>query len=246
MNDTIISFWQTQQHLNIIRVFYFSYTDRDKTLVADVDRDKNLGVMYIANGENADRNKDILPFIDAVMNKNTMQGYRRLKHTGNDMEIVEQTYDTICQHLSQMDDANENYSGIYNLKLHVESFLSYDYTYVDGTTLYGETIRDMLEDYYIVHFAKYGNRKSCYCGITNDIDIRMDQHRQKDFAISYNKVFAVLCVDKADAIRVESMMSNDFSVSSNRDLRNEQLAGKGAIENTRYVYLLKKGEEIRN
>ncbi len=160
MKDTILSFWQHEQDLKVIRVFYFSYTDWEKILVADVDRNIDMGVVYITNGKTANKTQDILPFSDAVMNNCHIQGYRRLHHIGNDRGIIEQTYETIINHLSQMEENNEKYREIYNLKLHVESFLRFDYIYINGQTLTAQEIKDLLVNFYIVNFSNYGCRKS--------------------------------------------------------------------------------------
>ena len=78
---------------------------------------------------------------------------------------------------------------------------------------------------------------SFYCGITNDIDIRMQQHRNNDFNIVRNQVGAWLCRDVECATEVERRMG-EFGY----DIGRGNKAGNGANDDSRYVYILKKGK----
>ena len=72
-----------------------------------------------------------------------------------------------------------------------------------------------------------------YCGITNDIDIRMQQHRDNDFNIVGNQVGAWLCCDVECATEVERLMG-EFGY----DIGKEGKAGNGANDDSCYVYIL--------
>ena len=69
----------------------------------------------------------------------------------------------------------------------------------------------------------------------NDIDIRMQQHRDNDFNIVRNQVGAWLCPNVECATEVEKRMG-EFGY----DIGRGNKAGNGANDDSRYVYILKK------
>ena len=79
-----------------------------------------------------------------------------------------------------------------------------------------------------------GAKNSCYCGITNDLDIRMQQHREEDFEIEGNRVLAWVCATCAVAKEVEKLAENDYDIGKK--------SGTGGKNDSTIVYLLKKGK----
>lgn len=68
------------------------------------------------------------------------------------------------------------------------------------------------------------------------IDIRMQQHCEKDFNIVRNQVGAWICCDIECATDIEKRMGK-FGY----DIGRRNKAGNGANDDSRYVYILKKG-----
>lgn len=80
-------------------------------------------------------------------------------------------------------------------------------------------------------------KKSFYCGITNDVDVRMEQHRTSDFSIAEEHVCAYVCANVGVAKQVEGLLGE-----AGYDIGGQNAAGNGAAETSCIVYFLKKGK----
>ena len=130
---------------------------------------------------------------------------------------------------------------LYNLLLHIQS-IRYDYEYFHADIITdAQTIVKKIDQLYYVYFAALSgnNRSRCYCGITNNLDRRMQEHRDKDFGIYDDKVFAIVCRNNKIAAQAEYLLSANYSISKSSILSNDaSLAGNGAEQDTCIVYLL--------
>lgn len=162
----------------------------------------------------------------------TKTDYRRLSLTGCDKSIINHAVEVIRKVIYENKEKAYEYI---NLLSHVEA-AHYNYTYIDAAHMSVDEICDSIRHYVNTVLYKIGDYKdSFYCGITNDIDIRMRQHREKDFNIVGNQVGAWLCCDVECATEVERRMG-EFGY----DIGRGNKAGKGTNDDSRCVYILKK------
>ena len=130
----------------------------------------------------------------------TKTDYRRLSLTGCDKSIINHAEEVIRKVIYENKEKAYEYI---NLLYHVEA-AHYNYTYIDAEYWSVDKIGNSIHDYVNTVFHKTGDyNDSFYCGITNDIDIRIQQHREKDFNIVGNLVVAWLCCDVECATEVE-------------------------------------------
>lgn len=217
--------WLDIPNANIVRVLYISNTGRDKTMMADVDLQNEKVNLIMAKESNGQ--------ISEFMYSQT--GFRRLSLTGCDLSIINHAEEVIRKVI------NENKEKAYeyiNLLYHVEAaHYNYNYTYTDAEDWPADKIRDSIRNYVNTVLYDIGDNKNAfYCGITNDIDIRMQQHRDNDFNIVGNQVGAWLCRNAECATEVERRMG-EFGY----DIGRGNKAGNGANDDSCYVYILKKG-----
>ncbi len=215
--------WLDTQNANIVRVLYISNTGWDRTMMADVDLQNEKVNLIMAKESNSQ--------ISEFMYSQT--GFRRLSLTGCDLSIINHAEEVIRKVI------NENKEKAYeyiNLLYHVEA-AHYNYTYTDAEDWSAYKIRDSIRNYVNTVLYDIGDNKNAfYCGITNDIDIRMQQHRDNDFNIVGNQVGAWLCRNAECATEVERRMG-EFGY----DIGRGNKAGNGANDDSCYVYILKKG-----
>ena len=235
MNDRIISFWQSVHNLPVIKIIYYSETSCSKTIMADVNRETHT-IERLISAEVFNQWNEIEPFVCYIFTGvDRPEGFRRLNYFGNDLTFIREAFEVIDYQYRHSERGGDDYWNLYYLYLHVNSFLHCHYHYFDASNLRANAIKDMLDDYYLNHFSEYGNKKSCYCGITNDVDIRMAKHIDNhDFIIRNNIVVAYLCRSREIAEQVEELMGNEY------DIGERNIAGNGAEDDTRYVYLLSK------
>ena len=122
------------------------------------------------------------------------------------------------------------------LLLHIESD-KYQYTYTDVKLLSKIEIVELIEQNMLIDFKSGDLKKSFYCGITNDVDIRMEQHRTSNFSIADERVCAYVCANVEVAKQVEKLLGE-----SGYDIGGQNAAGNGAAETSCIVYFLKKGK----
>lgn len=117
--------------------------------------------------------------------------------------------------------------------------LKYDYTMVDATNILADDVVKLIVVSYEMNF-KYGDTKyDYYCGITNNLDGRMDDHCRDDFSIVDNKVFAWNCQSAEIAAEVEKRLG-----IIGFDIGKTETFGNGGVETSTKVYMLKKGETV--
>ena len=69
-----------------------------------------------------------------------------------------------------------------------------------------EEIAKLMEQHRYMYFKSENLKKSFYCGITNDVVIRMDQHRRDDFPIEDDHVRAYVCANVEVAKQGEGLL----------------------------------------
>lgn len=223
MTKETTTLWIDTTNANIVRVLYISNTGWEKTMMADIDLHNGKVNLIMAKESNSQ--------ISEFMYSQT--GFRRLSLTGCDLSIINHAVEVIRKVI------NENKEKAYeyiNLLYHVEA-AHYNYTYTDAEDWSVYKIRDSIRNYVNTVLYDIGDNKNAfYCGITNDIDIRMQQHRDNDFNIVGNQVGAWLCRNAECATKVERLMG-EFGY----DIGRGNKAGNGANDDSCYVYILKKG-----
>lgn len=212
---------------NIVRVLYISYTGWDKTMMADIDLHNEKVNLFM--GKDIESRKPISQFQTSMY---FQTGFRRLSLTGCDLSIINHAEEVIGK---VIEENKENPFEYINLLYHVEA-AHYNYSYIDAKLCLAKDIRDSIRNYVNTVLYKIGDNKNAfYCGITNDIDIRMQQHRENDFNIVGNQVGAWLCRDAECAKEVERLIG-EFGY----DIGKGEKAGNGANDDSCYVYILKK------
>lgn len=228
MNIKTTTLWLDTQNANIVRVLYISNTGWEKTMMADIDL-YNEKVNLIM-GKDIESREPISQFQTSMY---FQTGFRRLSFTGCDLSIINHAEEVIRKVINEN---KENACEYNNLLYHVEA-VHYNYSYKNAKYMLVDDICDSIRDYVNTVLYKIGDYKdSFYCGITNDIDIRMQQHRDNDFNIVGNQVGAWLCCDVECATEAERRMG-EFGY----DIGKGGKAGNGANDDSRYVYILKKG-----
>ena len=214
--------WLDTQNANIVRVLYISNTGWEKTMMADIDlRNEKVNLIM---GKDSNNHGQISQFQNTIYSKTD---FRRLSLTGCDLSIINHAKDVIRRVIEENQD---NAYEFINLKYHVEA-AHYNYTYTDAEDWSVYKIRDSIRNYVNTVLYDIGDNKNAfYCGITNDIDIRMQQHRDNDFNIVGNKVGAWLCRNAECATEVERLMG-EFGY----DIGRGNKAGNGANDDSCYV-----------
>jgi predicted GIY-YIG superfamily endonuclease len=111
----------------------------------------------------------------------------------------------------------------------------------DATSYSIDQIVELVINKYLSYFNfNEGKTKDdYYCGITNNLDKRMDEHRRNDFEIVEDKVFAWNCKNVDVAAEVEKRLGKlGFDIGDTKTL------GNGGVENSTIVYLLEKGKAV--
>ena len=220
--------WLDTQNANIVRFLYISYTGWEKTMMADVDLHNEK--VNLIMGKDIESREPISQFQTTMYSQTD---FRKLSLTGCDLSIINHAEEVIRKVIYEN---KEKAYGFINLKYHVEA-VHYNYTYTDAEYWPAGKIRDSIRNYVNTVLYDIGDNKNAfYCGITNDIDIRMQQHRDNDFNIVGNKVGAWLCRNAECATEVERRMG-EFGY----DIGRGNKAGNGANDDSCYVYILKKG-----
>lgn len=228
MNIETTTLWLDTQNANIVRVLYISNTGWEKTMMADVDLHNEK--VNLIMGKDIESREPISQFQTTMYSQT---GFRRLSFTGCNLSIINHAEEVIRKVIYEN---KEKAYGFINLKYHVEA-VHYNYTYTDAEDWPAGKIRDSIRNYVNTVLYDIGDNKNAfYCGITNDIDIRMQQHRDNDFNIVGNKVGAWLCRNAECATEVERRMG-EFGY----DIGRGNKAGNGANDDSCYVYILKKG-----
>lgn len=115
------------------------------------------------------------------------------------------------------------------------------YAIVDTTKLtYSHILSLIISKYKMIY--QYGDdRHQYYCGITNDLDTRMEAHRNGDFSIVDNQVYAWNCDSLKVAAKVEEQLGK-----LGFDIGNVERGGNGGSPDSTIVYLIKKGNIVNH
>ena len=218
-----------------VRVIHISYTSKDLSMVADIDLATNKVARLPQD--------DARTFISVFIGHNCkIDGYRELETSGCDLSFIVHCEEIVKGALEQTK-GPESYP-LYNLLLHIQS-IRYNYEYFHADIIAdAQTIVKKIDQLYYVHFAALSgnNRSRCYCGITNNLDRRMQEHRDKNFGIYDDKVFAIVCRNHKIAAQAEFLLSANYSISKSSILSNDNndasSAGNGVEQDTCIIYLL--------
>ena len=130
---------------------------------------------------------------------------------------------------------NQRDWSLHYIRCHLKSLLQRNTTFIDGRNMDEETVRADLLQNFKLHLQRPGTtRKSYYCGITNDVDVRLEKH-EKDDDKRIDKVIAILCKNNDIAFKVENSLGkgpNAFEIGNPSEI------SKG-VESTRYIYIYK-------
>lgn len=121
--------------------------------------------------------------------------------------------------------------------------MEHNYTVRDATSLSIDQIVDLINNQYLSYFNfnEDKTKDDYYCGITNNLDKRMDEHRRNDFEIVEDKVFAWNCKNVDVAAEVEKRLGElGFDIGDTKTL------GNGCVESSTIVYLLEKGKAVNS
>lgn len=220
-----------------VRIIHISYTSWDNCMVADINPITNDVLIFSDDDKNT--------IVSSFTGHNCqITGYIELEPIGCNWEIIEHCKNIIKSSHDQAKDEKNSYL-LYNLLLHIQS-VRYNYVYFNACEI--SDVRLIVKKINQLHLAYFTDiaiklRQRCYCGITNNLDRRMEEHREKDFNIYENKVFAIVCRNNVIAVDAERLLSTNYatckqSILHNGDANNTSLAGNGAEEDTCIVYLL--------
>ena len=226
--DKPISYWYDKKDCNIVYVLYQSFSDWDKVLLGKIQLQKETLVIYCDTKEDE---SFISSFMTDAYSPKTVS-YLQMGNGGNDNQIKKHIHDIIVN-VSKVE--LQNYD-VKQLLLHIESD-KYQYTYTDVKLLSKIEIVELIEQNMLIDFKSGDLKKSFYCGITNDVDIRMEQHRTSNFSIADERVCAYVCANVEVAKQVERLLGE-----AGYDIGGQNAAGNGATESSCIVYFLKKGK----
>ncbi|EEC95403.1 hypothetical protein PRABACTJOHN_03215 [Parabacteroides johnsonii DSM 18315] len=220
-----------------VRIIHISYISWDNCIVADI----NLVTNDILICSDNDKKTIVSSFTG---HNCQIAGYRELEPIGCNWEIIGHCENIIKSSLNQAKD-EKNYYLLYNLLLHIQS-IRYKYVYFKAYEISdAQLIVKKIDQLYLTYFTDIAIklRQRCYCGITNNLDRRMEEHREKDFAIYQDKVYAIVCMNSTIAAEAERLLSTNYvtckkAILQDSDANDASSAGNGADEDTCIVYLL--------
>lgn len=226
--DKPISYWYDKKDCNIVYVLYQSFSDWDKVLLAKIQLQKETLVIYCDTKEDE---SFISSFMTDAYSPKTVS-YLQMGNGWNDNQIKKHIHN-IIDNVSKV--KPQDYD-VKQLLLHIESD-KYQYTYTDVKLLSKNEIVVLIEQNKLINFKSGDLKKSFYCGITNDVDIRMEQHRTSNFSIADERVCAYVCANVEVAKQVERLLGE-----AGYDIGGQNAAGNGTAESSCIVYFLKKGK----
>ena len=197
-------------------------------LLAKIQLQKETLVIYCDTKEDE---SFISSFMTDAYSPKTVS-YLQMGNGWNDNQIKKHIHNIIVN-VSKVE--LQNYD-VKQLLLHIESD-KYQYTYTDVKLLLKNEIVELIDQNMLIDFKSGDLKKSFYCGITNDVDIRMEQHRTSNFSIADERVCAYVCANVEVAKQVEKLLGE-----SGYDIGGQNAAGNGAAETSCIVYFLKKGK----
>lgn len=119
--------------------------------------------------------------------------------------------------------------------------MEHNYKVIDATSFSIDQFVKLVNEQYLSYFNfnKDKTKHDYYCGITNNLDKRMEEHRCNDFEIVDDRVFAWNCENVDVAAEVEKRLDK-----LGFDIGNTKTLGNGGVENSTIVYLLAKGNAV--
>ena len=226
--DKPISHWSDNKKANVFYVLYQSFTTWDKTLLGVIKLHEESLDIY--NGESKEGREFISSFMTEAYSPISVR-YLYVGDSYNNHQIKKHLHDIV----TNISNDNSQNNMVKQLLLHIESD-NYQYTYTDVKGISAEEIAKLMEQHRYMYFKSENLNKSFYCGITNDVDIRMDQHRRDDFPIEDDHVRAYVCANVEVAKQVEGLLG-----IKGYDIGGQNAAGNGAVKTSCVVYFLKKG-----
>ena len=230
------TFWKfktnsnSNSNSNLIRVLYVSPTSWSKTMMADINRTDVDEQITLYKGEDESCRATISKFIMERFLDSC--SYMQMSQVGDDRFIIDEAIGII--------DKNNESNEYSTLKLHIISALQYNYYYINARYWPEDDIKTGI-DFIFKSEHSIGERTDAfYCGITNDLDIRMQQHREEDFEILNNKVYAWICPTTQVAAEIESWAHKPVGISIGKTHNK----GNGGKDDSIIVYLLKKGNLV--
>lgn len=207
---------------NTVRVYYFSPVNNiGHSMVADINiRNDNIQLYEGAGKET---------LLNMLLTNIHVQGYVELRNDNikrNAMNVVE--------HVLQINGVNGN-DSFRLLLLHMKSSLDYNYTYNEVHERSATEICSRVDNTYLINCSSDDSKNHYYVGITNDLDRRMQEHRERDFQIHNETVYAWICQNATIAAEVEDRLGHEgYCIGGNNH------GGNGGVEDSRIVYMLKK------
>lgn len=226
--DKPISYWSDNKNENVFYVLYQSLTTWDKTLLGVIKLHEESLDIY--SGEAKEGREFISSFMTEAYSPISVR-YLNVGDSYKDHQIKKHLHDIV----TNISNDNSQKYMIQQLLLHMESD-DCQYTYTDVKRISAEEIAKLMEQHRYIYLKSENLNKSFYCGITNDVDIRMDQHRRDDFPIEGDHVRAYVCANVEVAKQVEGLLG-----IKGYDIGGQNAAGNGAVETSCIVYFLKKG-----
>ena len=194
--DKPISYWSDNEKENVFYVLYKSFTTWDKTLLGVIKlHEESLDIYSGKEGR-----EFISSFITEAYSPISVR-YLYVGDSYKDHQIKKHLHDIV----TNISNDNSQKYMVKQLLLHMESD-DCQYTYTDVKRISAEEIAKLMELHRYIYFKSENVNKSFYCGITNDVDIRMDQHRRDDFPIEGDHVRAYVCANVEVAKQVEGLL----------------------------------------
>ncbi|WP_295423537.1 hypothetical protein [uncultured Prevotella sp.] len=224
-----LSYWLDQNDNNVYYVLYnSSYVLWDNVLLGKINTSEgNIPVVY--NYENTNGKSIIHSFITDTLSQNPVK-YKQLDDSLKNNKQIKEHINAI---ISNENKNSPNNLEIKQLLLHIKSD-SCSYSYANVEYMSVDEIVSMIKQDIQKQFRSANDLKSLYCGITNDIDLRMEQHRINDFSIVDGQVYAYVCANAIVAKRVlYKLEKNGYNIGE------QNAKGNVAVQAQFIVYILK-------
>lgn len=222
MVPSLTSFWLHSENPSLARICYLSPTCWEETLLADIDlMAREVRLIQSLDEQNKHRISQFILSIEAGT-----CAFRQLELSGNDLTIIREAH-TIVE---------EQGNPFRVLNIHILAALDGNYHYRDASHLLLDTIKKEIDEIYRQK-SEGNSKKDFYCGTTHDLDLRMEQHRHRDFGIAGNSVYAWNCATVSGASQIREWAATegyDTGVAKNSVY---------AAKNATLVYFLKKEKE---
>lgn len=226
MDNNILTFWLSRTQTSKVYVLYCPPTSWKHTILAIVDLVSENVILKL--GKATQDREFISKFNTLALSGNGE--FVQIYNEGANSELVGHVIYILNSH--QEDEFKL-------IRLHMKS-LDYHYTMVDATTWSVDDIVSAIDLRQKISFKPGDIKKQYYCGITNDLDTRMEAHRNNDFSIENETVYAWNCATQKAAADVEGLLGE-----MGFDIGDTKTGGNGGTDDSTIVYLLKKGNAVK-